>query len=193
MKQRGGIAFDLLMAAGVLAVLVAGVKFLIGYGEDRANAKHEAANQKARAERTVELSKLKGNLKAAEDGLAAVRAERDEAQKKYQREREKRLHEFIPQDALASSCITVGFVRYHDAAAAGVPLGVRPEPGVAKAPAGVGTDAAAEVIARNYDKYRDCRAKVAGILEEFDAKKAEQNTVVDRINQRIQRAERKVQ
>jgi hypothetical protein len=90
----------------------------------------------------------------------------------------------------SDTCIRAGFVRYTNAAAAGVPLGVRPGPGVVQAPAGVGTDTVAAVTARNYDKYHDAKTTVEGILKEFDTKRNAAK-LSDRPDQPARRTRRK--
>jgi hypothetical protein len=192
-KRRGFISLEMaLIAAAVVAVGVV-VWWLSGLRVAKLEAEYEAFNAKERAARAEVISGLALKLSDVQLKSAAERVQHETALLDAQREREKHLHELVPQNAATAVCISRGFVQYTNAAAAGVPLGVQPGPGVVQAPAGVGTDTVAAVTGRNYAKYHGCKDKVEGILKEFDTKRTEQNSVIDRINQRVQRAERKVQ
>jgi type II secretory pathway pseudopilin PulG len=192
-KPKGFLSLELLLIVAALAAVGGSIWWLSGLRVSKLQAEYEATNATARAQRREDISDLQVKLSAAQQSLADERTHAEAARLDQQRERKGRLNEFVPKNSSPAACVTVGWVRYTNAAAAGVPLGVRPGPGVAQAPSGVGTDTTADTVARNYDKYAGCKATVAGILKEFDTKRTEENTVIDRINQRIQRAERKVQ
>jgi len=193
MKQRGFLSIDAILVIVAVAA-VAGIAWgLYHTGYKDAMAQVALNNEKERKDRQEMISGLALELADRSAKIAQARLDADRRVADERKLREGLLHAYVPQTADSASCIRAGFVRYTNAAAAGVPLNARPLPGTAEAPAGIGTDAVAGYVARNYDKYHDCKRTVAGILEEFDAKRQTTNTVVDRINQRVQRAERKVQ
>lgn len=191
--KRGFISLNLaLMIAAGVAVL-GSFWYVYKLGGDHRAAEYEKVNAEERAARTEMISGLALELAKRSDLLAEERRLHERTRREGSKQREGVLRVYVPQTADSATCIRAGFVRYTNAAAAGMPLDARPGPGVAEAPAGVGTDTVAAVIGRNYDKYNDCKATVAGILKDFDAKREITNSVVERINQRIKRAERKVQ
>jgi hypothetical protein len=192
-KQRGFLSLELILIAGAVAAASYGVWWLSGLRADRERAQQEAANATERAQRQSEIGDLTIALANTGQQLRDERTHNEALRLDMQRDREGHLHDFVPKTpAGAPPVITVGWVQYVNAAAAGVPLGVRPGPELAKTPAPVGADTVAALTGRNYDKYNGCIATVAGILKEFDTKRAATNEVIDRINQRLQRAERKV-
>jgi hypothetical protein len=192
-KRNGFVSLNLILLLVGLASFVGLIWGAYKLGGDHRAAEYEKVNAEERAARremisgmALELAKRSGDLEA--ERLAHERTRRDTT-----KQREGVLHVYVPKTADSATCIRAGFVRYTNAAAAGVPLDARPGPGVAEAPAGVGTDTVAAVVGRNYDKYNDCKATVAGILKDFDTKRQVTNSVIDQINLRIKRAERKVQ
>ncbi len=191
--NRGFISLELIAVIGLVAALVGGAWWLRNDGARQCKAENEASVAKARAERQEMVSGLALDLATAREDLRKERSAREARELDIRREREAALNAYVPKVPGSDVCIRTGFVLYANAAAAGVPLGARPEPGVAQAPAGIGTDEVARIIGRNYDKYQDCKRTVAGILAEFDTNRTKTNTVIDRINNRLQRAERKVQ
>lgn len=182
----------------IAALAIAGlVTFALWYvydlgGDHReATIRGEYAEEKARRVELISGLALEMSARAQQEQDARVK--RDSATTAQRNEREANLKNYVPAIAGSDTCIRAGWVRYTNAAAAGLPLGLRPLPGFAEAPAGVGTDTVAGIVARNYDKYHDCKARVEDILKDFDTKRAAQNSVIDRINKRVERAERKVQ
>lgn len=193
MKNQRGFSLELILMAVAAVALMGGVGWLLHKGAEGERDKQRKQNAEERAARTEMISGLAVNLSKSQEETRKERIARETAALAYQREREGRANEFIPKVAGSDSCIRVGWVRYTNAAAAGVPLGLRPGPGVAEAPAGVGTDSVGATVARNYDKYTGCKATVAGILKEFDTKRQASNSVIDAINERVKRAERRLQ
>jgi hypothetical protein len=185
-KQRGFFSLQIWLLIGGAAAIVAAVAWysllLIKYGEDRSDAKHMAANLKARGERTELISGLALELAKRTEELTKERLANERRLAEERKKREGLLNAYVPK---GSACIRLGFVRYTDAAAAGVPLDAGPGPGVAEAPAGIGTDVVAGIVGRNYDKYHDCKASVAGALKDFDTKRNAHNETVNKINQRV--------
>lgn len=199
MNVRGffTLTIALYIAAAVAFAAYSGWIFWKGGEGPRAEiADMKAAIKVEREARAEMISGMALDLAARGNELRAERVKVESAALDVERERKGRIDEFVPKPAAGSAaalCITTGFVRYYNAAAAGVPLGVRPEPGVAQTPAGVGTDTVAAITARNADKFYLCKRQMEGALKEFDTKRQTTNTVIDRINQRIKNAERKVQ
>lgn len=183
MKRNGFIELQLilmLVGVGTVAGLLWGA-YKLG-GDNRAKT-YELVAQQEKTARVEMISGLALELARRSQQLHEERLARDRDMRAAREERQGRLHEFVASGD--DSCIRTGWVRYTNAAAAGVPLGVRPGPGVAQAPSGVGTDTVAAVVANNYDKYHDCEAKVAGILADFDAKRKAVNAVIEQINKRV--------
>lgn len=190
MKHRGFIELQLLLIIVIAVGAMGGVGWFIHNIREGEREKLRQVNAQERAARTEMISGLAVDLGKAQENLQKERTANEGLRLQNIRDREGRLNEFVSKD---TSCIRVGWVRYTNAAAAGVPLGLRPGPGVAQALAGVGTDTVASTVARNYDKYHDCKAAVAGILKEFDTKRQVSNERIDRINKRVKDAERKLQ
>lgn len=193
MKQRGFIQLQLAMYALLAVAIVSGVAWFIHTIREGERAEQRRVNEQVKAERREAISDIAVKLGEAQTELHKERTANEALRLDIQREREKHLPSFVPKVAGSDSCIRVGWVRYTNAAAAGVPVGVRPGPGVAEAPAGVGTDSVAATVARNYDKYHECKAAVAGILKEFDTKREVSNARINAINERVKRAERRLQ
>ncbi len=192
-NQRGMLQVYAIAIIGIVALTTFALWYVYDLGGDHreADLRIEYAEEKAR--RVEMISGLALEMSARAQKEQDDRVKRDSATMAQRNERDAQLRNFVPQVAGSDSCIRVGWVRYTNSAAAGVPLGLRPLPGFAEAAAGVGTDTVAGIVARNYDKYHDCKARVEDILKDFDTKRASQNSVIDRINKRIERAERKVQ
>lgn len=193
MNQRGYIPLPVIIYGGIVLAVALGLWYVYDLGGDHreADIRLEYAEEKARRVELISGLALEMSARAQKD--VEERVKRDSATMAQRNERESQLKNYVPTVAGSDSCIRTGWVRYTNAAAAGMPLGLRPLPGFAEAPAGVGTDTVAGIVARNYDKYHDCKARVEDILKDFDTKRASQNSVIDRINKRIERAERKVQ
>lgn len=182
------------IAALAIAALTAfAIWYVYDLGGDNREAAIRAEYAEEKARRVEMISGLALEMSARSQKEAEERVKRDSATMAQRNEREANLKNYVPTVAGSDTCIRAGWVRYTNAAAAGMPLGLRPLPGFAEAPAGVGTDTVAGIVARNYDKYHDCKARVEDILKDFDTKRASQNSVIDRINKRVDRAERKVQ
>lgn len=180
-------------AAIAIAIAAIGIVWkAYSLGVEHTEARLNAATAAEKAARVQMISDLALELGARSQADQEARVKRDSEVMAQRSERDAQLKNYVPQVAGSDTCIRAGWVRYTNAAAAGMPLGLRPLPGIAEAPAGVGTDSVAGTVAKNYDKYHDCKARVADILKEFDGKRAAQNSVIDRINQRVERAERKV-
>lgn len=182
-----------LMVLAVLATVAGGVEYLRHQGAAEEHAKNELANAKERAARAVEISGLNQDLSDATKEREESRATAERKLAQTRAEFKGRLNEFVPKVAGSDTCLRAGWVRYVDAAAAGMPLGPRPGPGAAEAPSGVATDEAAGVIAENYLACRAYKQRVDDITGNFDGIRSKVNTVVDRINQRLKRAEGRVQ
>lgn len=187
------LAIKALIFAAIVAAVGAGLIYVEERGASRERAIREAENQRERADRAAEIGALNTDLSDAVKEREEHRAAEKVASAQLTAERKTRRAEFIPQVADSASCLRVGWVRYIDAAAAGVPLGERLGPGVATAPAGLKTDDAADIIASNYDVCLSYKKRVKDILVNFDDIRGKTNSVVDRINARLKAAERKVQ
>lgn len=172
----------------VLGLIVGAIggKFWLGYHDAKlvadTNAGWQAKEDKARADRTEQISSLVGALSTTQQALATERAIHQTDLQTQKADYEKRLHDYVPS---GTSCLRAGFVRYTDAAAAGVPLPAGPQPGLASAPSGVGDDVEAGIIARNYAKYHACEARVADLLTERDAVREMFNKQVAAINKQV--------
>lgn len=183
----------LVLVAAVAAALAGGVAYIRHSGVVAEREKWQAVNKEEREARKEMISGLAVDL-------ANERAKRVEDRLTKERElgvlRDQlrgRVNEFVPPTPDAATCLRAGWVRYVDAAAAGMPLGPRPGPGVAEAPSGVTPAEAAGAVAENYLAYHGCTQRVTSILKNFDSIRSTTNSVVDRINERVKRAERKVQ
>ncbi len=196
MNQRGFISLSLQTWAIIILVIATMAAFVfysrwlytLGYNASDTKWKTVSADEKARRQHTIgELALALG--KAGED-LYKQRQIAKAKDEEIRQQRKGQLHAYVPRD---TTCLRAGFVRYIDAAARGVPLDAGPGAGPAEALAGVGTDDVADVVARNYDKYADCKAAVAGILKDFDAKRGTFNKTVGDINQRVRRVEKDLQ
>lgn len=201
MRSRGFIELTVLLYVGAAIAAAAVIGGAYAFWSHCQSVSKELSDLKASykvesAARAEMISGLALDLADRDNAFRAERVKAETAALAAQRDRKDRLNEFVPKPAPGSAaalCITTGFVRYYNAAAAGVPLGLRPEPGVAQAPAGVGTDTVAGVTARNADRYYDCKRQMEGALKEFDTKRQTTNSVIDRINKRLKDAERRVQ
>lgn len=191
--QRGMLRLYAIAALAIAGLVTFALWYVYDLGGDHreADLRIEYAEEKAR--RVEMISGLALELAARSQKDAEERVKRDSATMAQRNEREANLKNYVPTVAGSDTCIRAGWVRYTNAAAAGMPLGLRPLPGFAEAPAGIGTDTVAGIVARNYDKCHDYKTRVKDILNEFDTKRAAQNSVIDRINKRVDRAERKVQ
>lgn len=178
-KNNGFIELTLLIYAAVAAAAVAGVMYLMHLGAANERAAQVTANAAAQAKRTELISGLAIDLSSERQKGVDERRQADTQRQEQQTDYEKRLHEFVPS---GTSCVRAGFVRYTDAAAAGVPLVPGPQPGPADAPAAVGDDVEAGIIVRNYARYHVCEARLAGILNEFDALRTTFNAKVNQMN-----------
>lgn len=169
----------LLLGLGIAAAIGAGVWYIDHNAVERTNRKWETETAAKQAERTALLAALAVDLGDAKQQLYEQRQATARVAAAHQEELERMLHAYVPS---GSACLRVGFVRYTDAAASGMPLDARPDPGLALAPANIGDDAAAATIARNYAKYHACTTRVADILKEFDALRTTTNAAVARAN-----------
>lgn len=189
MKRQRGFSIELILYAIAAVAVIGFALWLMHKGAENEKAKWEKVNAEERIARKETIDALNQDMSDITKEREEARAKAASATLALRNARKGRLHEFVAKD---TSCISTGFVLYTNAAAAGVPLGVHPGPEVANAPAGIGTDDAADTIARNYDKYHDCKAAVAGILEEFQVKRQAHNAVIDGINRRTSTTERKM-
>lgn len=191
--MASGLVIRLVVFALIAAAIAGGVGWLHHDGVLSERRKWQELDRQERAARAVEIAGLGQDLSDATKEREEQRAIAARNRAQLTAERKERLNEFVPKTADSGTCLRVGFVRFTDAAAAGVPLGPRLGPGIAEAPAGVETDAAAGLIAENYGYYHECKKRVGDILTNFDEIRGKTNSVVDRINQRVKRAEGRVQ
>lgn len=148
----------------------------------KTRAEDEALAAKERTARVALISGLALDLGHTQQALFDERSKHTNDLDAQKADYEKQLHDYVPS---GTSCLHAGFVRYTDAAAAGVPLPAGPEPGLASAPSGVGDDIEAGIIARNYAKYHACEARVSDILKEYDALRGQFNAKVAQINAQV--------
>lgn len=179
LRHRGFLTLYLLLGLGVLALLGAGVWYIDRNAVARTERAMVEATAAKQRERTALIAGLAVELGDTKQALYNERQAGARERAAQQAKMEEQLHAYVPS---GGQCLRAGFVRYIDAAASGVSLDARPEPGLAAAPAPIGDDAAAATIARNYSKYRACVERHENTLKEFDALRAAHNAAVQRMN-----------
>ncbi len=194
MKQRGFFSLEVWLIIGAVLLVVASVavysRWMYNLGSNAKDAEYKALNADEKAKRQETIAALAIDLGKRGEDLYKERQTGKAKDEEIRKQRKGQLNAYVPRD---TTCLRAGFVRYIDAAARGVPLDAGPVAGLAEAPAGIGTDDVADVVARNYDKYADCKATVAGILKDFDTKRSTFNQAVTGINKRVRRVEKDLQ
>lgn len=182
MNARGFLSLNLILILAAVAVVIA-----VGVAIDRAAVSRTNAGWELRV--AQEKGRVAGITAAATARHNKLQLERDADAIRHESERsalrmehDKRLSEFVPRTPDSRTCLRLGFVRYLDAAAAGVPLGPRIEPEVAAAVGEIGTDEAAAIISRNYARYNTCLARVEEVTQAYDDARATVNAAAAEIN-----------
>jgi hypothetical protein len=193
-KQRGIISLTLIVYALAASAIAGTVIYLIHLGSSHEKAKEEKVTMIAKLDRQIDIGALATELSQTKDALEKERIAHADDLKAMEATYEKNLHSYIPKRALGKSCLTAGFVRYTDSAAAGVPLVPGPLPGPSStaapagdinAPAAIGDDEEGALIARNYMKYHACEQRVSDILKAFDKTRDPFNAKVRDINAKV--------
>ena len=104
------------------------------------------------------------------------------------------INRYVPPDPKrAAACpVTIGWVRYHDERAAGMPAGTGPTPGTASTPSGIEEATALETVGDNYAFYFQCKERVRQVITTYDDVRGITNSAVQRMNKRIENIERKL-
>lgn len=201
MRERGFIELTVIIYALVFVAIAGTVMYLVHLGGAHEREKQTKVTMAAKLDRQIDISNLGVALAQSDTKLATDSAQHTTDLKQKEATYAPNLHNYIPKSSLGKSCISAGFVRYTDSAAAGVSLPAGP-PAAPASPAGaagdvnapaaavdaaVDADEEGAVIARNYWRYHVCEQRVDDLTKYIDGTRSTFNDTVAKINASVKK------